>query len=192
MRDTIYRDEAIEAVGEWMQKEFGFLDLNRAERLIDALSALPSAEAEPTVIRSRTLMPTKDFKEWARRIREVNPNAVVIPCDAEVVSAEAEEHRIYKDGYNTGKAHASAEAVQGWIPCSERLPDDDGDYLVWLEDESDHYAVVYFDTGADAFGWWVDHYDPITLGFIESDFCEAKNITAWQPLPTPYKGGDDK
>ena len=84
----------------------------------------------------------------------------------------------------------SAEAE--WIPCSERLPDDDGDYLVWLEDESDHYAVVYFDTGADAFGWWVDHYDPITLGFIESDFCEAKNITAWQPLPTPYKGGDDE
>ena len=43
----------------------------------------------PTVIRSKTLMPTKDFKEWAKRIREVNPNAIVIPCDAEVVSAEA-------------------------------------------------------------------------------------------------------
>ena len=87
-----------------------------------------------------------------------------------------------------GRPSAEAE----WIPCSERLPDDDGDYLVWLEDESDHYAVVYFDTGADAFGWWVDHYDPITLGFIESDFCETKNITAWQPLPTPYKGGDSE
>ena len=95
--------------------------------------------------------------------------------------------------YDVGRilsALPSAEAE--WIPCSERLPDDDGDYLVWLEDESDHYAVVYFDTGADAFGWWVDHYDPITLGFIESDFCEAKNITAWQPLPKPYKGGDSE
>lgn len=49
----------------------------------------PSAEAKPTVIRSRTLMPTKDFKEWAKRVREENPNAVIIPCDAEVVSAEA-------------------------------------------------------------------------------------------------------
>lgn len=38
---------------------------------------------EPTVIRSRTLMPTKDFKEWAKRVRETNPNAIVIPCDAE-------------------------------------------------------------------------------------------------------------
>ena len=42
----------------------------------------------PTVIKSKTLMPTKDFKEWAKRIREVNPNAVVIPCDAEVMSAD--------------------------------------------------------------------------------------------------------
>lgn len=48
-----------------------------------------SADAEPTVIRSKTLMPTKDFKEWAKRVREDNPNAVVIPCDAEVVSAES-------------------------------------------------------------------------------------------------------
>lgn len=48
-----------------------------------------SAEAEPTVIRSRTLMPTKDFKEWAKRVRETNPNVIVIPCDAEVVSADA-------------------------------------------------------------------------------------------------------
>ena len=48
---------------------------------------LPSAD-RPTVIRSKTLMPTKDFKEWAKRIREINPNAVVIPCDAEVMSAD--------------------------------------------------------------------------------------------------------
>lgn len=46
MSDLISRADAIEAVGEWMQKEYGYLDLNRAERLIDALSALPSAEAE--------------------------------------------------------------------------------------------------------------------------------------------------
>ena len=48
-----------------------------------------SADAVPTVIRSKTLLPTKDFKEWAKRIKEVNPNAVVIPCDAEVASADA-------------------------------------------------------------------------------------------------------
>lgn len=55
------------------------------QNIIDA----PSAEAKPTVIRSTTLMPTNDFKEWAKRVRETNPNAVVIPCDAEVVSSNA-------------------------------------------------------------------------------------------------------
>ena len=48
-----------------------------------------SAEVKPTVIRSKTLLPTKDFKEWAKRVRETNPNVIVIPCDAEVVSADA-------------------------------------------------------------------------------------------------------
>lgn len=106
MRDTIYRDEAIEAVCDKC-------DDNKAEHYpnckeiqycaeVKALSKLPSAgpqtgelisRAEPTVIRSRTFMPTKDFKEWAKRIREVNPNAVVIPCDAEVVSADAVQGR---------------------------------------------------------------------------------------------------
>ena len=62
---------------------------------IDMAIEAMSAEAEPTVIRSTTLMPTKDFKEWAKRVRESNPNVIVIPCDAEVVSADAvsrEEH----------------------------------------------------------------------------------------------------
>jgi len=72
--------EAVEAVDdtEWV-----------AVRRNEYEDFLASAEAEPKVIRSRTLMPTKDFKEWAKRVREENPNVIVIPCDAEVVSAEA-------------------------------------------------------------------------------------------------------
>ena len=55
-----------------------------------------SAEVKPTVIRSKTLLPTKDFKEWAKRVRDGNPNVIVIPCDAEVVSADAVH--IHNDG----------------------------------------------------------------------------------------------
>lgn len=84
--DTISRAEAIEAVKETLS---GNVYWDYVCDAVNTLSALPSAEAEPKVIRSKTLMPTKDFKEWAKRIRETNPNAVVIPCDAEVVSAEA-------------------------------------------------------------------------------------------------------
>ena len=42
--DLISRQDAIETVGDWMVKEFGYLDINRGERLIDALEARPSAD----------------------------------------------------------------------------------------------------------------------------------------------------
>ena len=42
--DLISRADAIEVFIDWGMKEFGFHDLNRNERFIDALSALPSAE----------------------------------------------------------------------------------------------------------------------------------------------------
>ena len=105
----------------------------------------PSADAEPTVIRSKTLMPTKDFKEWANRVREENTNVIVIPCDAEVVDvnkAHEEEHltitnkikelqyAIAKTQTVVGKMVESAETAQGewvrhelwgnpWFTCSE-------------------------------------------------------------------------
>ena len=43
--DLISRAEAIQTFISWEQKEFGFSDLNRGERFIDAINALPSAEA---------------------------------------------------------------------------------------------------------------------------------------------------
>ena len=60
----------------------------------------PSADAKPTVIRSKTLMPTKDFNEWAKRVRETNPDAVVIPCDAEVVLSDIEKWRTWSHTYD--------------------------------------------------------------------------------------------
>jgi hypothetical protein len=59
--------------------------------------------------------------------------------------------------------------------------------LVWLEDESEHYAVIPFDADAEDFGWWQDYYHPVSLGFLDSEFIKAKNVTAWQSLPKPYR-----
>lgn len=63
---------------------------------LEAYNMAIEALSEPTVIRSRTLMPTKDFKEWAKRVRETNPNVIVIPCDAEeaVLNKMLEEEMI--------------------------------------------------------------------------------------------------
>jgi hypothetical protein len=81
--DLISRADAIKAVASIT------MSIHLSDVICDKLLALPSADAEPTVIRSKTLLPTKDFKEWAKRVRETNPNVIVIPCDAEVVSADA-------------------------------------------------------------------------------------------------------
>ena len=71
----------------------------------------------------------------------------------------------------------------GWIPCSERLPEEAGDYLVTqyteksIFDYCDAYRVstIFFD---DKNGWWDD-----------IDNSCGWNIIAWQPLPLPYKKG---
>jgi len=148
--------------------------LHHNKMVSKALKALPSAEAKPTVIRSRTLMPTKDFKEWAKRIRETNPNAVVIPCDAEVVSAEA---------------------VQGWIPCSERLPSAEDCPMDCIVTRKNEFIGNFVDMAvAEADGTWThEDWDAIVLGDVESGrktgliSTHDNEILAWMPLPKPYR-----
>lgn len=86
---SIHEDGTLEVKVQNAQKVGRVLVMDTDSHIGGGLFYPDDAEAESIVIRSRTLLPTKDFKEWAKRIREENPNAVVIPCDAEVVSAEA-------------------------------------------------------------------------------------------------------
>ena len=90
------------------------------------------------------------------------------------------------------------DAVPHWSPCSERLPEDSGDYLVRpsdsvLEDYSDFSEIMImpYDADCEAFGWWVERYHPISLGYLDSDFNEFE-VLAWMPLPKPYEVEDEK
>ena len=90
-----------------------------------------------------------------------NSGNYMIPVDKaiEIVKQEAEK-------YNNG-----------WIPCSERLPEDKQTCLVTARiyftpdhvDEIDNYIGVGIDTYSKQFGWLGT--EPI----------------AWQPLPAPYQ-----
>ena len=62
----------------------------------------------------------------------------------------------------------SAEPEQRWIPCSERMPEESGWYIVTVEDETDTH-LRWFST-LHGFEWE-----------------EKDNTIAWMPLPEPYK-----
>ena len=74
----------------------------------------------------------------------------------------------------------SAQPEQRWIPCSERLPEKYGAYIV-----TDIYGDVeiasfqeHWRHDEEIQAWWLEEY-----GFIEA--------LAWMPLPEPWKGEAD-
>ena len=71
-------------------------------------------------------------------------------------------------------------AQPGWIPVTERLPENNNDVLV--TDGTD-CAVAYWRTDAQA-------WDDCMHGWCDLYGLE---VVAWQPLPTPYReGGQDE
>ncbi len=72
-----------------------------------------------------------------------------------------------------------------WIPCSERLPEDYGEYLV-LIDGTIVQTLFEPDCGeCGEFGFWHDYYDPDTLGFVDVEWTKYEDISHWMPLPEP-------
>ena len=69
-----------------------------------------------------------------------------------------------------------------WIPCSERLPEENGQYLITIKYKhvNDSYEDVYAEHGE-----WLDgKWDMFCFGHCG----EVEDIIAWMPLPEPYKG----
>ena len=91
-------------------------------------------------------------------------------------------HGKYEDEYGKGFSNGINVAIEevnelaeeyngGWIPCSERLPEEDVEVLVCIKDcEGNHYYdLTYFHIV-----WQTE------IGGMYS------SVIAWQPLPAPY------
>ena len=74
------------------------------------------------------------------------------------------------------------EYDNGWIPCSERLPDKAGyEVLATLENGYGQRRVTIIFTGYGDSQWQCNHK--------EFDL-DVWKVIAWQPLPEPYKEND--
>lgn len=68
----------------------------------------------------------------------------------------------------------AAEPKTGkWIPCKERLPEENGEYLVTREAKGKYNFV-----------------EIVKKTNVSGDI--ASDIVAWMPLPEPYKEGEQK
>lgn len=96
------------------------------------------------------------------------------------VAVKSSDNSNFTNGLLSAQDIIKQEAEQynnGWIPCSERLPEDKQTCLVTARiyftpdhvDEIDNYIGVGIDTYSKQFGWLGT--EPI----------------AWQPLPDPYQ-----
>ena len=99
---------------------------------------------------------------------------------------------LYFDGKEDGLREAieivdqvAEEYNNGWIPCSERLPEIYGEYLVTLE--LNWFDEILYATDEAKFvegdGYVDDHWGTRN-GWNK---CKKCSVIAWQPLPKPYK-----
>lgn len=67
-----------------------------------------------------------------------------------------------------------------WIPCSEKMPEDSGEYLTFqcsADIKYGWYQVLCYDDGWNCFG--------------SNKKNEVKYVVAWMPLPKPWGGSGE-
>ena len=91
-------------------------------------------------------------------------------------------HRAYSKAIDIANELAE-EYNNGWIPCSERLPDNDNEVLCWYEYRIMQGTCIGEMTHRYGIGWYSKKSD-IWVGEV-SVGVDCK-VIAWQPLPQPY------
>lgn len=114
-----------------------------------------------------------------------------------VLGANPDMHQAWykaEDVYKALESVPSAQPEPRWIPCSERLPEEDGLYLVTSREKAT----------AEEFGFDLDDVEVRKMRFNEDGWRIPKHIPewingvvhttvlAWMPLPEPYKEGADE
>lgn len=85
----------------------------------------------------------------------------------------------YQKGFEDGKKD------NDWIPVEEKLPEESGYYMACIyNEEVDDY---------DFRKTWFAHVDDYDMDESEwRELYDFERVTAWQPLPKPYKDGRER
>lgn len=71
------------------------------------------------------------------------------------------------------KSLPSAQPEPQWTPCSERMPEENGEYLVCVSDWNKNIYIEVYE-------YCVSHNE-----WNDGDLCGLR-VMAWMPLPEPY------
>ena len=94
--------------------------------------------------------------------------------------SRAESERIATEISSIIRSHMDDVKNDGWIPVSERLPE-----------ESDYYMACIYNDEVDDYDFrktWFAHADDYDMDESEwRELYDFERVIAWQPLPEPYK-----
>lgn len=91
------------------------------------------------------------------------------------------------------EVRSAPSADPGWIPVTERLPEEDKEVLITYKGKGDELDKPYSDIDITTYGQMyfggnkVGNYKHWRSPF--QYFNDNYEVTAWQPLPEPFKGG---
>ena len=83
-----------------------------------------------------------------------------------------------------------AQPEPRWIPCSERLPEDDDIVLITMDD-SITVRGAFFEQISNQLGFFKEGVWHWGYEIGEAYWPETTHVTAWLPLPEPYKEGNE-
>ena len=121
----------------------------------------------------------KEYNQGALKMAEVIEDIIRKHMDNNNLCEKCSRRKWYQIGYKEGKN-------DGWIPVEERMPERTPDekinnsykkYLVFIDN------IDYWDIDIAVYDLWNDK----KWREFSNTYCEIENVTAWCPLPDPYK-----